>query len=264
MVEREPGSGTPHGPWVLYTVGHSTRPIEDFIALLARYGIRRLVDVRTIARSRHNPQYEAGALAQSLARAGIEYVPMPALGGLRHTRRDSPNGGFRNASFRGFADYMQTPEFDAAIDALMALARARPSAIMCAEAVPWRCHRSLVADALVVRGVAVDEVLSATSHRPHRLTPFAHVEGTRITYPEIGAGVAPETAPPRPTSPQAPPEPASRSVKAEPTEASAAKAGTTKAKAGTTKAKAKATKARAARGSSRREAASRAERHPAR
>ena len=144
---------------------------------------RTLADVRTIPRSRHNPQFEGAALGRSLSTAGIDYLAMPALGGLRHARKDSPNGGWRNASFRGYADYMQTEAFDAALKSLIHLSRQARTAIMCAEAVPWRCHRSLVADALSVRGVPVVEILSPTSSRMHRLTPFAHVEGLRITYP---------------------------------------------------------------------------------
>lgn len=173
----------------IFTVGHSTLPIGQFIALLKGYGIERLVDVRTVPRSRHNPQFNADALEASLAGEGIEYVPMPALGGLRHARKDSPNTGWRNASFRGYADYMQTPPFGEALEELMRLGRRKRSAIMCAEAVPWRCHRSLVADALNVHGVPAVEILSATSHRMHKLTPFARTEGTRITYPPEQPGL---------------------------------------------------------------------------
>ncbi len=175
-----------HADWpegAIFTVGHSTLPIEQFIALLKAYGIERLADVRTVPRSRHNPQFNADALARSLAAEGIEYIPMQSLGGLRHPRKDSPNTGWRNASFRGYADYMQTAAFDAALEELMRLGREKRSAIMCAESVPWRCHRSLVADALNVHGVPAVEILSATSHRLHKLTPFARAEGGRITYP---------------------------------------------------------------------------------
>lgn len=167
----------------IFTVGHSTLPIEDFVALLQTYDIAQLADVRTVPRSRHNPQFNADALAASLAASGIVYVPMPALGGLRHPHRDSLNAGWRNKSFRGYADYMQTAAFQDAVDALVRMGREKRTAIMCAEAVPWRCHRSLVADALEVRGVPAVEILSATSWRMHGLTPFAHVEGTTITYP---------------------------------------------------------------------------------
>lgn len=167
----------------IFTVGHSTLPIEQFIALLQTFGIQRLVDVRTVPRSRHNPQFNADSLARRLPAEGIEYFPMPALGGLRHARKDSPNTGWRNENFRGYADYMQTPAFSQALDELMGMARRRRVAIMCAEAVPWRCHRSLVADALNVHGVPAVEIMSAGGHRMHKLTPFAHVEGRMITYP---------------------------------------------------------------------------------
>src|SRR5579872_2571631 len=135
-------------PRVLLTIGHSTHPIGEFIAILEAQGVDLLADVRTIPRSRHNPQFNRDALAASLAEAEMRYVPMPGLGGLRHARPDSPNTAWRNASFRGYADYMQTPEFTAAIEELIALGSDKQTAIMCAEAVPWRCHRSLVGDAL--------------------------------------------------------------------------------------------------------------------
>jgi uncharacterized protein (DUF488 family) len=167
----------------VFTLGHSNLAIERFIALLKTYGIGRLVDVRTMPRSRHNPQFNGDALVVSLKAEEIDYVAMPALGGLRRARKDSPNAGWRNASFRGYADYMQSQEFQAAVETLIHLSREKRVAIMCAEAVPWRCHRSLVADALSVRGVPVVEILSQSNSRVHRLTPFARVEGTRITYP---------------------------------------------------------------------------------
>jgi uncharacterized protein (DUF488 family) len=170
----------------LFTIGHSTRGADDFVALLGAHGVRRLVDVRTIPRSRHNPQFNSEALAQTLAGAGIGYLHMPSLGGLRKPRRDSINSGWRNDSFRGYADYMQTPEFAAALDELVALAADAPTAIMCAEAVPWRCHRSLVADALLARGIAASEIVSETRTTPHKLTPFARVDGARVTYPPEG------------------------------------------------------------------------------
>lgn len=170
-------------PGTIFTVGHSTLPIAEFIARLAAYGVRQLGDIRSVPRSRHNPQFNADSLPNSLAAAGIVYIAMPGLGGLRHSRRDSPNGGWRNTSFRGYADYMQTEAFAAALAELIRLGRDQRTAIMCAEAVPWRCHRSLVADALEVRGVPVVEILTDSQWRPHKLTPFAHVEGTSITYP---------------------------------------------------------------------------------
>jgi uncharacterized protein (DUF488 family) len=168
---------------IVSTVGHSTHPIDEFMRILQAHGIRRLVDVRTIPKSRHNPQFEREALTRSLAAAGIEYTHLPGLGGLRHARQDSTNNGWRNASFRGYADYMQTPEFAQNLDRLLAMAAEAPTAIMCAEAVPWRCHRSLIADALTVRGIEVREILNAAKSQPHALTPFAHVQGQQVTYP---------------------------------------------------------------------------------
>jgi uncharacterized protein (DUF488 family) len=164
------------------TVGHSTHPIERFIGILQAHGIRRLVDVRTIPRSHRNPQFNREDLKVSLQAAGIDYFHLPGLGGLRHPRKDSINIGWRNTSFRGYADYMQTPEFGANLGHLMELASAAPTAIMCAEAVPWRCHRSLIADALMARGVEVLEVLSATKSQPHAMTDFAKVDGQSVTY----------------------------------------------------------------------------------
>ena len=167
----------------IFTLGHSTLPIERFVAVLQAYAIARLADIRTIPRSRHNPQFSDTALAKSLKALHLDYVHMRALGGLRHARRDSPNTGWRHESFRGFADYMQTEEFENALAALIRMGREKRVAIMCAEAVPWRCHRSLVADALSVRGVPVIEILSEATYRMHPLTPFSRVEGLRITYP---------------------------------------------------------------------------------
>jgi uncharacterized protein (DUF488 family) len=167
----------------LFTLGHSTLPIERFIVVLGAYGIQRLVDIRTIPRSRHNPQFNDTALAASLDAEHLEYIHMPALGGLRHAQKDSPNTGWRNAGFRGYADYMLTEAFQVALEQLIEMSRRQRVAIMCAEAVPWRCHRSLVADALSVHGVPVIEVLSESSYRMHKLTPFAQVEGMRIIYP---------------------------------------------------------------------------------
>lgn len=173
----------------VWTVGHSTRPVEEFIELLRAHEIEQLVDVRTIPRSRHNPQYGQDQLGPALEASGIHYLHMPGLGGLRHTRRDSINTAWRNASFRGYADYMQTEAFADALHELIGLARERRTAIMCAEAVPWRCHRSLVADALVVRGIAAEEIASSTRTQPHKLTPWAHVEGETVTYPGTDAGL---------------------------------------------------------------------------
>lgn len=167
----------------IFTVGHSTLPLADFIALLEAYGIGCLADVRTVPRSRHNPQFNSDALGEATRAHGVEYIGLRALGGLRHPRKDSPNGGWRNDGFRGYADYMQTADFVRGLEELIALGRGRRTAIMCAEAMPWRCHRSLVADALSVRGIPVVEILSATDWREHKLTAFAHVDGTAITYP---------------------------------------------------------------------------------
>lgn len=174
----------------ILAVGHSARTVEEFIALLAGHKVKQLVDVRTMPRSRHNPQFNGDQLARSLAGAGIRYLHVPELGGLRHARRDSVNTAWRNLSFRGYADYMQTPGFEKALGKLMRLTQKRPSAIMCAEAVPWRCHRSLIADALVARGIEVQEIASQTSVRPHHLTPWARVAQGRITYPAGDTGVA--------------------------------------------------------------------------
>ncbi len=151
--------------------------------MLRAHGVELLVDVRTVPRSRHNPQFSIENLPSALAKAGIDYRHLPELGGLRHARRDSINTAWRNASFRGYADYMQTPEFEAGIAELMQLARGRVAAIMCAEAVPWRCHRSLIADSLTARGEKVEHIMSETKRSPHKMTEFAHVEGTRVTYP---------------------------------------------------------------------------------
>jgi uncharacterized protein (DUF488 family) len=167
----------------VFTLGHSTLPIERFVALLKVYDIERLVDIRTIPGSRHNPQFNDTALADTLKAEHLEYLHMRALGGLRRARKDSPNTGWRNANFRGYADYMQTEAFQNALESLIDMSRRKRVAIMCAEAVPWRCHRSLVADALNVHGVPAIEILSESSYRTHTLTPFAEVHGLQITYP---------------------------------------------------------------------------------
>ena len=165
------------------TIGHSTRSIESFIEMLRAHEVKRVVDVRTIPRSRTNPQFNRESLAQSLGEAGIGYSHAPELGGLRHARKDSRNTGWRNASFRAYADYMQTPEFEAAIESLIEAAKREQVTIMCAEAVPWRCHRSLIGDALKVRGIDVEDIMSATRTQPHEITSFAKAEGTQVTYP---------------------------------------------------------------------------------
>ena len=169
------------------TIGHSTRPIDEFIRLLTAHGVDRVVDIRTIPRSRQNPQFNRETLSRVLRRASIRYTHMSGLGGFRHPRRDSVNGGWRNASFRGYADYMQTATFRKSLDRCIDLARHGQVALMCAEAVPWRCHRSLVADALLVRGLAVSEITSRIRTRPHSVTPWAAVHGIEITYPDVTA-----------------------------------------------------------------------------
>ncbi len=165
------------------TVGHSTRPIEEFIALLTGHRVTQLVDVRTVPRSAHNPQFSGEVLPISLAAANIGYAHAPGLGGFRRPSPDSPNAGWRNLSFRGYADYMQSAEFAENLVALIELARRDRVALMCAEAVPWRCHRSLIADALVVHGIAACEIVSPERLQPHKLTSFARVSGVAISYP---------------------------------------------------------------------------------
>lgn len=167
----------------IFTIGHSTRGIDEFVALLRAHGVRRVIDVRTIPRSRHNPQFNREALSKALHGRRIHYRHMKSLGGLRRPKPDSPNTGWRNESFRGYADYMQTEKFTEALDQLIELAAEEPAAIMCAEAVPWRCHRTLIADALIVRGIPVRHIYSKTKAAPHAITPFAKVNGDKITYP---------------------------------------------------------------------------------
>ena len=167
----------------VFTIGHSTRTIEEFIGLFITYGVTLVVDVRTVPRSRHNPQFNKETLPNTLKPAGIKYIHMPDIGGLRRPKHDSVNLAWRNSSFRGYADYMQTKEFTDNLLKIIALARENCLALMCAEALPWRCHRSLISDALVVRHVKVEHILSATSCLRHELNEMAHVEGTQITYP---------------------------------------------------------------------------------
>jgi len=167
----------------ILTIGHSTRPIEEFIARLQENGVRKVIDVRTVPRSRHNPQFNRDTLPETLAAKDIRYTHMPGLGGLRHARADSPNRGWHNDSFRGFADYMQTGEFAENIEKLIEFSKREPVAVMCAEAVPWRCHRSLIADALLVRGARVVHILGKARLVVHELTPFACIDGVTVTYP---------------------------------------------------------------------------------
>ncbi|MCO6430290.1 MAG: DUF488 domain-containing protein [Deltaproteobacteria bacterium] len=172
----------------IFTVGHSNQPIAEFIETLQAYKLKLLIDVRTIPKSRHNPQFGEQRLKRSLARVGIEYIHMPGLGGLRRPQKDSRNSAWRNASFRGFADYMQTDEFEENLSRLISKSKRKRLVMMCAEAVPWRCHRSLIADALLAHGIPVEEILNKSSHRPHRMTPFAKRRGTAVRYPaRLGA-----------------------------------------------------------------------------
>jgi len=167
----------------LLTVGHSTHPIGEFIELLKEHGVKEIVDVRSVPKSRYCPQFNSDALSESLQKADIRYTHIEKLGGLRHSRKDSINTGWRNASFRGYADYMATPEFSEGLDALTRIARSRETAIMCAEAVPWRCHRSLIADAMTEKGWTVRDILSAKAPSLHRLTPFLKVVNGQLIYP---------------------------------------------------------------------------------
>ena len=167
----------------LVTIGHSTRSIDEFIELLKDHGVKEIVDVRSVPKSRHCPQFNSDSLSESLRKADLHYAHIEKLGGLRHSRKDSINLGWRNASFRGYADYMATPEFSEGLDALMRVARSRKTAIMCAEAVPWRCHRSLIADAMTEKGWTVRDILSAKAPSLHRLTPFLQVVNGQLTYP---------------------------------------------------------------------------------
>ncbi len=168
---------------IVYTIGHSTRTIDEFIGLLKNYRINLVVDVRTVPRSRHNPQFNKETLPNTLKPEGIKYIHMPDIGGLRRPKHNSINLAWKNSGFRGYADYMQTKEFTDNLLKIIALARENRLALMCAEALPWRCHRSLISDALVVRHVKVEHIISATSCLNHQLNDTAHVEGTKITYP---------------------------------------------------------------------------------
>ncbi len=169
---------------VIFTIGHSTHSIDEFVDLLKAHGIQFVIDVRTIPKSRHNPQYNRETLALTLRRNSIGYEHMPGLGGLRHTKKDSINTSWENASFRGFADYMQTEEFKQSLNTLVERASKQPTVIMCAEAVPWRCHRSLIADALLVHEITVLDIMNKTSAKEHTMTPWAHVSGKTVTYPK--------------------------------------------------------------------------------
>lgn len=193
---------------LVMTIGHSTRPLEEFIQLLQAHGATCVVDVRTLPRSRHNPQFNQDSLPKSLKEAGLKYVYMAGLGGLRHAKSDSPNIGWRNASFRGYADYMQTPEFAESIEELIRLAKQERIVLMCAEAVPWRCHRSLIADALLVRGIRTENILSTAQRQVHTLTPFAQVQGNAITYPTETSGSTEK----KPSSKRSRPKPIAKAI----------------------------------------------------
>lgn len=181
-------------PPTVFTVGHSTRELAEFIHLLQAHGVTEIADVRSVPRSRRNPQFNRDTLPGALKAAGIGYVHLEGLGGLRHARADSPNLAWRNASFRGYADYMQTDAFAENLERLIELAGRKQVALMCAEAVPWRCHRSLIGDALTVRGIPVEDIISAARRQPHVLTPWARVDGSRVTYPAEALPAGPEPA----------------------------------------------------------------------
>lgn len=168
----------------IFTVGHSTRSIDEFMELLRAHGVEGIVDVRSIPRSRHNPQFNTDVLEHSLQKEHVSYKHIQELGGLRHAKKDSLNLGWRNTSFRGFADYMATREFAEGLESLAKIANARETAIMCAEAVPWRCHRSLIADALTKKGWMVRDIMSPTVATRHRLTPFLKTRKGQLIYPE--------------------------------------------------------------------------------
>jgi uncharacterized protein (DUF488 family) len=167
----------------IFTIGHSTHPLPLFVSILQSFGVELVGDVRTVPRSRHNPQFNKETLPDSLSQFGAGYLHMVGLGGFRKTRQDSENRGWRNASFRGFADYMQTDEFRSGVEMLIEAGTGHSLVLMCAETLPWRCHRSLIADALVVRGFEVRHILKEGTYQEHELTPWARVQGVRITYP---------------------------------------------------------------------------------
>jgi uncharacterized protein (DUF488 family) len=167
----------------IYTIGHSTHAIEKFIAILKIYGIEQVVDIRTIAKSHYNPQFNDVAFKKSLHHAHISYLHLKGLGGLRRTTKQSINTAWRNASLRGYADYMQTEEFKKNLLELLDRAKKYITVIMCAEALPWRCHRSLIGDALLTYGIEVLDIFNEHSAKPHTLTPWARINGHEVTYP---------------------------------------------------------------------------------
>lgn len=167
----------------IFTIGHGTRSLEEFIRVLAAYRVGNLVDVRTVPRSRHNPQFNKDTFPGSLKKYKISYIHMPELGGLRRAGKDSINLAWKNASFRGFADYMLTDDFEKALVKLMKLAKKKTTVIMCAESVPWRCHRSLIADALTAKGCSVTAIYSEKSSKKHKMTAWAIVKDGKVFYP---------------------------------------------------------------------------------
>lgn len=170
---------------MILTIGHSTRTATEFLALLEAHDVTGVADVRTVPRSRRHPHFAADSLSRFLPAHGIDYLHLPGLGGLRRPRPDSPNMGWRHQGFRGYADHMQTAEFTAALEALIAFAKDRRAAVMCAEAKWWQCHRQLIADALVARGIDLRHIMSAHDAAPHQLTPFARVTGSAVRYPGV-------------------------------------------------------------------------------
>jgi uncharacterized protein (DUF488 family) len=167
----------------IFTIGHSTRKINEFLDILNSYKLKLLIDIRTVPKSRFNPQFGGQKLKTFLNKNGIDYIHMSGLGGFRKTAKNSVNKGWRNSAFRGFADYMQTGEFKKNLKKLISKSKRKRLVIMCAEAVPWRCHRSLISDALLVQGYKVEDIFTKTSHKPHKLTPFAKIKGGQLTYP---------------------------------------------------------------------------------
>jgi len=168
---------------VIYSIGHSTLALQGFIETLKAHGITLVADVRSVPGSRHNPQFNREALSRSLKAESLEYLHMPGLGGFRKPAPDSINTGWKNDAFRGYADYMQTDEFEDNLAELTGLAKTETVTVMCSEAVPWRCHRSLLADALLFRGFEVVHIMSSGSGFSHKVTSFAAVDEGRITYP---------------------------------------------------------------------------------
>ncbi len=172
-------------PKKIFTIGHSTHTVEEFLTLLHAHEIKRVVDVRTIAKSRHNPQFNEELLKLDLRKTKIRYLHMKGLGGLRHPKKDSVNMGWINGSFRRYADYMQTPNFQKELKKLEKIAQKTRTCLLCAEALPWRCHRSLIADALTLRKWKVFHIQSKKTAKLHKRTSFLRVKKGILTYPEI-------------------------------------------------------------------------------